>query len=211
MATATLEKPARFEAPRLIESGVSFEEFLDAPRFDGRHVEWVDGEVIEQVSVTDEHTDIVDFLTAILRTWAEYHRLGRVLGDPFVMRLEAQGRGRAPDILFVKTENLARLHRNRLDGPADLVVEVISPGSNSIDRGEKFDEYENGGVGEYWLIDPQRQEAHFYRRDESGIFLLLRPQNGIIRSIAIEDFELRLERLWQRPPLFEIWREWNLT
>lgn len=42
-----------------------------------------------------------------------------------------------------------------LDGPADLVVGIVSPDSVGRDRGEKFYEYAQGGVPEYWLIDPQ--------------------------------------------------------
>ena len=49
-----------------------------------------------------------------------------------------------------------------LDGPADVVVEIISPESRLRDRGEKFAEYEMGGVREYWLIDSERHEADWY-------------------------------------------------
>lgn len=208
MATTTLEKPTNLEAPCLIESGVSFDEFIEAPRFDSRHVEWVDGEVFEKMSVSDEHSQVIFFLAAILISWTEDHHLGEVVGDPYVMRLEAQGRGRAPDIMFVATENLARLHRNRLDGPADVVVEVISPGSNSIDRGDKFDEYQDGGVGEYWIIDPQRREALFYQRDDEGIFRPMMPQNGIFRSNAVTGFELQIGWLWQRPSIRQVLNSW---
>ena len=51
-----------------------------------------------------------------------------------------------------------------LDGPADLVIEVISDDSVTRDRVEKFDEYLEAGVREYWVIDPRpgQQRALFY-------------------------------------------------
>jgi len=37
------------------------------------------------------------------------------------------------------------------DGPADLAIEIVSEESRLRDRGEKFAEYEVGGVKEYWI------------------------------------------------------------
>jgi Uma2 family endonuclease len=50
-------------------------------------------------------------------------------------------------------------------------VEVLSPGTEGTDRGDKFLEYEQGGVREYWLIDAVRKETIFYRRNEAGIYI----------------------------------------
>ena len=50
-----------------------------------------------------------------------------------------------------------------MEGGPSLVVEIVSPGSATIDRVDKFREYERAGVGEYWIIDPrhQKQQADF--------------------------------------------------
>ena len=57
------------------------------------------------------------------------------------------------------TEHLDRLTDSHLSGPADLVVEIVSPDSLGRDRGDKFAEYEAASIPEYWLIDPVRQQA----------------------------------------------------
>jgi Uma2 family endonuclease len=107
--------------------------------------------------------------------------------------------GREPDLIFVSTANLDRAKDTYLDGPADLVVEIISPESVGRDRGEKFLEYEAGGVPDYWLIDPQRQWAEFYRLEEGRYRLLHAGTEGIVRPHTIPDFWLRVEWLWQQP------------
>ena len=54
--------------------------------------------------------------------------------------------GRAPDILFIAKQNVRRLKRTCLSGPADLVIEIISPGTEVTDRGENFyDPWNTGG------------------------------------------------------------------
>ena len=113
--------------------------------------------------LSKQHQLIVGFLEKVLETFVEQHNLGVVLSAPFQMRLE---HGREPDLLFVANEHLDRLQETCLDGPADLVVEIVSPESAGRDRGEKFYEYARGGVPEYWLIDPLRQWAEFYHLGE---------------------------------------------
>ena len=60
----------------------------------------------------------------------------------------------------------------RLLGPADLVVELISDNSVTRDRRDKFGEYAAAGVPEYWLFDPRphRQTAAFFHLTEEGSY-----------------------------------------
>lgn len=215
MATATLEETAPVEtAPsgeRVVASGLSFDEFVNAPQFHGRHVEWVAGEVIEKMSVSLTHSLLVVFLAKLLGLVAELSGGGQVLADQFLMRLEDQQRGREPDIIYVAPENESRLLASYLDGPADLAIEVISRGSEAIDRGAKFEEYERGGVREFWLLDPHRREALFYIRDESGLFRPGVVQDGVYQSAVLPTIRLRVEWLWEQPPIMNILREWNLV
>jgi hypothetical protein len=46
----------------------------------------------------------------------------------------------------------------------------VPPESRSRDRGEKYYEYEEGGVREYWLIDPVRRKAEFYQLGADGYY-----------------------------------------
>ena len=214
MATATLEKPqvaeSAFVGPRVVASALSFEEFVNAPQFHGRHVEWVGGEVIEKMSVSLKHSLLVVFLTKLLGLVTELNNGGRVLADQFLMRLEDQQRGREPDIVYVAPENESRLLANYLDGPADIAIEVISRGSEATDRGAKFEEYEAGGVREFWLLDPHRREALFYIRDENGLFRPGVVQDGVFQSTVLPLVRLRVEWLWEQPPIMDILREWKL-
>lgn len=144
------------------------------------------------------HQDIAHFLSSLFAAYADTHSLGSVLFAPFQMHLPASGR--EPDVLFVATEHQDRIDPNRLEGPADLVVEVISPESRGRDRGDKFYEYQASGVGEYWLIDPDTQRAEFHQLDANGAYQIILPDSrGVYRSRALTGLWIRLAWLWQEP------------
>jgi Uma2 family endonuclease len=207
-SVAVIELPETAAAPK---PKLTYEEFI-AQTNDGTWAEWVDGEVL-YMTVANENFDVTFFLAALLRLFAETHDLGRVFGEPFQMKTAPHLPGRAPDAFFVAKENLVHLKRFYFNGPADLVIEVISTESRSRDRGEKFYEYEEGGVREYWLIDPQRKQAEFYQREATGFYRAI-PTNetGIYHSQVLPGLWIKVEWLWQEPlpPLLSVLKEWKL-
>jgi Uma2 family endonuclease len=191
---------------------MTYEEFLRWPG-DNHHVEWANGRMVFMSPVTEPHEAIRGFLYSLLKLFVEAHRLGRVYSEPFQMKTGPDLPGRAPDVFFVANENLSRVKRLNVEGPADLVVEIISPGSRATDRGDKFYEYEQGGVPEYWLLDPDRQQAEFYLRGDDGIYrLVLLGSDGIYRSRVLAGLWLKVEWLWQPllPPIMAVLKEWSL-
>jgi Uma2 family endonuclease len=181
----TLERP-----PRL-----TYEEFLDWADEDTL-AEWVNGEVIMTSPASNRHQDLTRFLTTVLGTFVEVHDLGTIRPVPFQMKLE---HGREPDLLFVAQEHMSRLRRSYLAGPADLVIEILSPESAGRDRGEKFYEYAQGGVPEYWLIDPETRWAEFYHLVEGRHRLAFEGRAGEYHAVVLPGFWLRVEWLWQEP------------
>ena len=191
---------------------ISYEEFLE--RIDENpHVEWVDGEIIEMSPIFKRHEDLSGFLKPLVRHFAEAYNLGVVRGEPFQMKPALSLPGRAPDFFFVATAHLDRLRSTYLEGPADLVVEIISPESRARDRGDKFFEYEAAGIPEYWLLDPIREQAEFYQLDPGGIY---RPAaldaQGRYQSVVLPGLWLQVSWLWQTPlpPLLSILKAWEL-
>lgn len=130
--------------------------------------------------------------------YAELHHLGVVMTRPYQMKLAHSGR--EPDILFVSTKHVLRFTNIYLDGPADLVVEIVSPDSIGRDRGDKFYEYQEAGIPEYWLIDPLTERAEFYQLDSAGKYQLIPPDpSGVYHSKTMPSFWIRVEWLWQEP------------
>ena len=200
MSTAILPHPPR----------MSFEEFLEWADED-TFAEWVDGEVLVMSSASDRHQDLLGLLVACVRTFAETTGAGAVRFGPYVMKI--QGSAREPDLIFIAEEHRDRITKTFLDGPADLAVEIVSPDSRTRDRRDKLREYEAAGVREYWLIDPEREEAEFYQLEADGRYTSLPVAYGIVRSMVLPGLWLRLEWLWQEPlpPLLGVLKEWGLV
>jgi len=194
------------------KSKISYEDFL-AWCDEDTWAEWVDGDVIMVSPASKRHQSIGSFLESLLRLYVESRNLGEVLRAPFQMKLGEDMPGREPDLLYIASSHLDRLKNTYLDGPADMVIEIISEESIGRDRGEKFVEYEAAGVSEYWLIDPIREQAEFYRIGTDNHYHPVMPDDeGIYHSETVEGFWLRISWLWQDPlpTVLEVCRELNL-
>jgi Uma2 family endonuclease len=188
---------------------ISYEDFL-ALCDEDTLAEWVDGEIIMTSPASERHQDIARFLMILMSDYVEYKNLGKVIMPPFQIKLGKNLPGREPDLLYISNARVDHIKNTYMDGPADMVIEIISEESESRDRDKKFFEYEAAGIPEYWLIDPIRQQAEFYRiaTDNHYHFVPL-DANGIYRSEAVEGFWFKVSWLWQKPmlPVREIRRE----
>lgn len=179
----------------ILATGVTFEEYLE--RFAGMHRELVDGNVIKMSPVSLSHNNLRLYLIGLFSAYFGHRPIGKILSQPFVQRLLLVDSKREPDLFIVLNENLARLTQTYLDGPADICIEISSPGTEDTDRGDKFLEYEKGGVGEYWLFDPRRREALFYRLNADGLNEQQRPDvDGNYRTSLLPTSVLHVPTLW---------------
>ena len=197
--------------PRLLEvllapdepQKMTYEEFLEWADEDS-HAEWVDGEVEFMSPASDDHQDIGGFLIALMRIFVQYHALGWVRHAPFQMKTGRDLPGREPDIVYLGKANLHRLKRTFIDGPADLAVEIMSPESVGRDQVDKFNEYAQGGVSEYWLIGPMNRTAEFFQLEGNQYRTILAGSEGEFHSLVLSGFWLRVEWLWQEPKPLEL-------
>ena len=70
-----------------------------------------------------------------------------------------------PDI-FVNCDP-ARLTQQSCVGPPEWIIEIVSPSNASRDVREKFDLYQEAGVGEYWIVYPIEEFISVYVRENS--------------------------------------------
>ena len=208
MVTKSTDRPAT--STRL---PMSYEAYLEWSDEDS-HAEWVDGEVVIHMPPRSEHQGVLEFLFRLVSEFVQLFDLGRTRIAPFEVKLWPGGPSREPDMFFLKNENLSRIGSRRLDGPPDLVIEVVSPDSVHRDRDEKYHEYAQAGVAEYWIIDPRpgRQRADFYRlADEGRYHLFATEDDERVESPVLPGFWLSPQWLWQEPRPNVITTLYNLS
>lgn len=143
------------------------------------------------------HQRIVLRIARLLSDHVEPRRLGEVVLSPADVILD---RERAlvvqPDVLFVSTDRRP-IVRNQVWGAPDLVVEVLSPGTESHDRGEKLEWYRRYGVRECWLVDAFAEQVVVV--DFAGPEPVRRVAGGAdtIRSGVFADLNLSAGRLFE--------------
>lgn len=185
------------DTPSTFSEKIGYPEFLEWLDEDTR-AEWVDGEIILMSPASRIHQRIVSFLSAVFKLYVEKRQLGEVIPAPFQMRSAPGLSGREPDILFVRSNRMEIIKETFVDGPPDLVVEVVSKESRTRDKVDKFKEYETGGIQEYWIIDPESQSSSFYTLVE-GKYEELHPVNGCYQCPVIPGFWIRPSWLWMNP------------
>ena len=117
----------------------------------------------------DNHDDVVARLIEALR---DHLTASNTKGRLYVPRAAIWTSGRTylePDLFYISAELAARLPPKHRD-TADLVVEVISPGSAIYDRNTKAETYAALGVRELWLIDETAQTVEVRRQASGGTF-----------------------------------------
>ncbi|MFP4483856.1 MAG: Uma2 family endonuclease [Spirochaetaceae bacterium] len=130
----------------------------------GRHADLIDGEVFMHSPVSVRHADLLNFLDGLLRLYIDRHDLGRLYREAVAVRLSGRNVF-LPDLAFYAVGREKAARETYLEGPPDLVVEVLSPRTAERDVGPKFAEYEQHGVREYWILDPETLAHRFYRRE----------------------------------------------
>jgi Uma2 family endonuclease len=87
-------------------------------------------------------------------------------------------------------------------GTFDLCVEALSDSTVDIKNRDivtKKNEYAQGGVKEYYLLDGHREQTQFYRLNARGVYMPIKPaKGGIIKSKVLPGFQFRIEDLYQQ-------------
>ena len=136
-------------------------------------VELLRGKIMRRMSApTDQHQEIVGELHFQLRSYLQRQSC-QVRVAPYDVRLPQRGTTADQAIYTVVQPDVCvicdpgKIESRGCLGPPDLIVEVTSPRTAARDWKDKFDLYEEAGVGEYWIVLPQEQGLSAFVRDRA--------------------------------------------
>jgi Uma2 family endonuclease len=142
--------------------------------------EILNGELVIGGAPRVRHQEAVHVLLEHFRPWVRRHGGAAFTG----MGIEIGGQQLIPDLFFIGPDRAGELDADGCRVPPDLVAEVTSPGTRSVDLHEKRDIYARIGVGEYWVVDLTREVVLVHRRDEAGAFAVTEHTDGTLSTPA---------------------------
>jgi Uma2 family endonuclease len=160
---------------------------------DNRLREIIDGELIVSPSPTSRHQDIVGSLYRRIADYLDDNPVGRVFISPLDTILASE-EVLQPDILYVGNER-KHIIGPRIHGAPDLAIEVISETSRRRDEVRKRELYEQFGVREYWLVDPEADKVTVYRMS-GGAFDAGAIVRGTLTTPLLPGLEIDLTRVF---------------
>jgi len=139
----------------------TYSEFARLPSEGSTRYEVIDGELVVTPAPTPRHQRIVVRLVSQLHVFTTAQGLGEVFPAPLDV-LFAEGDYLEPDIVFVRSDRSTLISDRGVEGPPDLVVEILSPSTAARDRGVKLERYRLYGVPEYWVVDPDQRSIEVW-------------------------------------------------
>jgi Uma2 family endonuclease len=155
------------DPPHLVfKFGCTEEDFY---RLSGEDSDWeyLDGKIVMHSPASYRHEALFRLLFTVLSAYLDKRGGAQILGSRFPMRLD-QGWSPEPDLLVVVDEHSHRITEQRLEGPADLVVEIVWESDSNLVYREKLPRYREAEIPEVWVVDPLRREVIQDTLDPAG-------------------------------------------
>ncbi|MCS7300524.1 MAG: Uma2 family endonuclease [Fimbriimonadales bacterium] len=149
--------------------------------------ELIDGILMERpMAAVYPHEQLTLWMITTLRVYAEFKRLGVVLGSRSAVRI-SEFRARLPDVLFIRSERAHIITEQIILGAPDWVFEIRSRSNYPADWHSLEIDYRSIGVGELWLTDPLSRVVRVVRRTDAG-YEAFEQSEGRLESTAIPGF-----------------------
>ena len=153
----------------------TYEDLFSLPD-DGRRYEIIEGELYEMPAPSWAHASVIANLISALVPLLVMHG-GRWRTAP----LDAFFQGAdpvQPDIIVLLPDSQAHPTERGVEGPPDLLVEVLSPSNRGHDLLTKRALYARAGVREYWLVDPEARTIEILVLDRDALHLAVAGSGG---------------------------------
>lgn len=176
-----------------INPKTTFIEFEKLPS--GTPCQLIDGEIFMTPSPAFIHQKILGELYFLIKESLKLKNIGTVILSPMDVYLSEE-EVYQPDLIFVSNENSDIIKEN-IKGVPDIVVEILSPSSAYHDLVHKKNTYEEQGVKEFWVLDPEEKSFEIYENQSQKFILISKAKaKGMVTSKILSDLKLQLETIF---------------
>ena len=173
------------------------------PDDEGKLYEIIDGELYVSTQPNWEHQFACTQLIYFLQVWSNQTNAGIANFAPGV--IFSKENAVAPDVVWISYERLANaLHPDgKLHAAPEIVVEVLSPGSENTrrDRKIKLELYSRRNALEYWIINWQGRTIEVYRRKNDKLSLdQILDETDVLETPLLPGFQCQVSKLFMNIP-----------
>ena len=137
---------------------------------DGQRAELIDGDLYMMSPPGMIHQKLVGELYAKIHSYIKSNRGEcEIFPAPFAVFLNADSHTYVePDLSIICDKT--KLDARGCNGAPDWVIEIVSPSSQRMDYLTKLMKYQNAGVREYWIVNPQTRivQTYFFAGEEDS-------------------------------------------
>ena len=192
---ADYEITLKVEPPFLLVKPFVTEEEFYRDSTEDSNWEYLDGRLVMHSPASDWHEDCFRFLLTLLSVYLDERGGAVVRGSRYPMRLDEHC-SPEPDLLIVRNARRHLLGKTRLNGPADLVIEIASDSDPGLDVREKLPRYREASVDEIWLVNPFERAVLAEAREPGG-YASQHLAAGRLTSRVVPGFWIEVGWLWQ--------------
>ncbi len=172
---------------------------LDLMPDDDNHYELFEGELFVSRAPGLPHQMVLANLLTLIRIFLTQNSIGKTWPTPGVIFDDLNTA--IPDLIFVSDEHIEAIASGeRVTGAPDLVIEIISPGTENErrDRTIKRQAYGKFGVREYWVVDRYQQSIEIYRLEKDHLVLFASlGMNDELTSQVLPRFSCRVSQVFE--------------
>jgi Uma2 family endonuclease len=166
---------------------------------DGQKADLIDGVIYMASPDSIRSNELTGFVEFLLRGYNDARQAGgRVFVNRVAFRL-TRHRAPEPDVAYVGPPRVHLIQPTLVQGGPDVAVEIVSRDSRGRDYGSKKRAYEKAGVAEYWIIDPIKNQAQFFRLQNGDYELVPLEDGHLFRSQVLPGFWLDVNWLLVDP------------
>jgi Uma2 family endonuclease len=186
---------------------LTFEEYLTYEDGTDTRYELVDGELVAMSLGTGQHGMIIDFLTSQFKAAIDQMKQPWVAMHSVIGVRSPRGRrwdtSRIPDITILPLTQLDAMSErvaviDLTEPPPLLVVEIVSPSTQSDDYRSKRTEYGALEIPEYWIVDPLSQQVTLCILENRLYDSLVFQNDEPIESPTLPSFNLTAAQVFAR-------------
>jgi len=177
-----------------LKESYTYEDYAKLP--EGAPYQLIGGELVMTPSPTPYHQEISRKLAFKILSFLEKNNLGTLYYAPLDVFLSDRDVYQ-PDIIFISGGRLEMIGKKKIEGAPDIVIEVLSPGTAYYDLRKKYRAYQEYGVREYWIVDPELKKTEVYENQNKKFKIYSEAEGeGTVSSKVLDELVISLNEIF---------------